>query len=535
MMQAGRFQWVWGVVLGASAVGASAHAGVVDQLERELIAAVNRVRPSVVAIKIHQAPWPGAPVHDRWASGVVVDRHGHVVTVGVTQVRRDGKLEVTDHQGQTHSAHFVGYDSHENLTVLKIDPGRGRVPSVPMGPDAPPCEGTLIIAAGNAYGYSGTVTYGNVSGLNRSIGVGGVQRAGLIQFTAPINPGDSGGCLANAHGQMIGVIASTLAGPPWTWQAHRGRASVPLLTLPPQAIGFAVPVARVRRVVAALTAGGRVERGYLGVYGRPGPEGQGAHVLRVIPGSPAEKAGLQPDDTITSFAKQAIHGFEDLRLAVERTKPGTTVAVVVRRGGATVTLRVAVGEKPVAKVQPSVGPYGDWRDVLPRGVPGEIDKWLPPGARAYVYGQHKPLLGVRTQELSPQMRQRLGLPAGKGVLIAEVLPNTPAANVGLQAADILLRVDDTDVDDPGRLPDVLRRIGPGKRVRLTLKRDKTDLVVVVRLAQVDAPKAGHWHHRRPGLAPDVEKEYRRRIEDLEKQIKQMRERLKRLPQTQPSR
>ena len=205
-------RWAWLALVWVAPVGSAVQASTVGQLEQELIAAVHRVRPSVVAIKIHDVPWPGGPVHDKWASGVAIDNQGHVVAVGVPQPARQGKLEVVDVQGRTFAATFVGYDSHENLSVIKINPS--QVMPVRLAGDALPKEGALIIAVGNPYGFAGSVCYGNVSGLNRSVGVGGVQRAGLVQFTAPINPGDSGGCLANIRGEMIGVIASSLARPP---------------------------------------------------------------------------------------------------------------------------------------------------------------------------------------------------------------------------------------------------------------------------------------------------------------------------------
>ena len=549
MKQSGPVRLVWGVLAGLTALGPSVRASTVAQIEQELIAAVNRVRPGVVAIKCQGSPWAGGPVHERWASGVVIDPKGHIVTAGESQPGPNGKLEVTGHGGQTWSATFVGYDAHENLSLVKID--AGKLPSVPQAGDTLPTEGTLIIAVGNPYGFAGSVAYGNVSGLNRTIGVGGRQRAGLVQFTAPINPGDSGGCLANVRGEMIGVIVSSLLGPPRVWRndQHRARTEIHYWGTRPQAIGFAVPIARVRRVVSALMKGKTVQRGYLGVYGAPGPEGGGARVVQLIPGSPGAKAGLRPHDVIISVGKRTIRSFEDLRNVIEAITPGSQVDVVVRRDGNTVFINVSIGKKPATKVRPPgdkwrvhPGPYGDWRDFLPKGLPDDIDRWIPPGAKPYAYGhpQQKPLLGVRTQELSAQVRQRLGIPAGKGVLIVEVLAGSPAANVGLQATDVLLKVDDQEANDPHKLADVLHRTGPGKRVRLTLKRDKTDLVVVVRLAEIRVPKGKAW--RWGWSVPrgdhkswsDVQKEQRRRIEELEKKIKDLQERLKRGAHTQPA-
>jgi serine protease Do len=278
---------------------------------------------------------PGPQPHRLQASGsrVIIGRDGYILTdrhvVGGAQ-----EVTVTMADHQTYRAQAVGRAAKTDLAVLKIDAGR----ALPVAPwAAPPTSGwaNWAVAIGNPFGPGHTVTAGIVSAKGRVIGAGPYDD--FIQTDAPINPGNSGGPLFSVRGEIVGINAARVAAG--------------------QGIGFAIPVDLVKPLIPQLEKTGAVRRGSLGVSVQSlTPElarsrrlegRQGALVAEVMPGRPADKAGLRRGEVIVGFNGEAVKDAHDLPAVVARTPIGQEATVTLYRDGTTQEVRVtAAGCRP---------------------------------------------------------------------------------------------------------------------------------------------------------------------------------------------
>ncbi len=289
-------------------------------------------------------------------SGWIYDDQGHIVTNNHV-VEGAQRVTVIFYDGTWADAEVVATDPQADLAVLHVEPGNGFPwrPLVLADPESVRV-GDSVIAIGNPFGLASTMTTGIVSALGRSFPVGGFGDSrytlpDVIQTDAAINPGNSGGPLVNLAGELVGVNFAIES----TTRSNTG-------------VGFAIPSSIVERVVPALVAEGRFAYPYLGLSGTsvtPSLARQldlentqlGAYVATVIPGGPADEAGLigaDPDtgeggDLIISFNGEPIHSFDDMVAELITTsEPGQTVTLGIIRNGAETTVDVTIGRRPGA-------------------------------------------------------------------------------------------------------------------------------------------------------------------------------------------
>jgi S1-C subfamily serine protease len=263
-------------------------------------------------------------------SGFVVDKQGDIVT-NAHVVEGADSVEVSfDENGTSVPAEVKGVDTSTDVAVLKVDPSDVKdLTPIPLGDSSKAQVGDPVIAIGNPFGYSRTVTTGIVSGLQRQIQApNGFTINNVIQTDASINPGNSGGPLLDANGRVIGINSQIATG--------GGQGSV--------GIGFAVPINTAKRLLPDLKAGETIERAYLGVQMQRVTEqlaedlnlgaDHGALIVSVTPGSPAAKAGLRGGRTETA---QGIPAGGDVIVAIDgkemRTEDAVAAAVATHRPG----------------------------------------------------------------------------------------------------------------------------------------------------------------------------------------------------------
>ncbi|MBK7877292.1 MAG: trypsin-like peptidase domain-containing protein [Planctomycetes bacterium] len=296
-----------------------------DRLARRVtpeVEVVQACKPAVVFIQTNgKRPigrdWFGQLVNQEFSgmgSGVVVKKQGFVIT-NYHVVKNAQTITVSfaaDVDDQTYPAELVSFVAEEDLALLKIQtskPGQ-EFPTVPLGTSADLMLGERVIAIGNPYGQTHTVSQGMISGLHRNVPIAseGLQFDDLLQTDASINPGNSGGPLLNINGELIGINS-----------AVDQRA---------QNIGFAIPVDRVKAVMQYRLTSPEAARTWLGF------EVENLQVSRIVPGSPAEEAGLKPGDCIVALNGQKVATNEDYRLArialPPREKNGAAARVNLR-------------------------------------------------------------------------------------------------------------------------------------------------------------------------------------------------------------
>jgi S1-C subfamily serine protease len=264
-------------------------------------------------------------------SGFVIDSAGHVVTNEHVVANGTSFRVRFGENGDPIPAKLLGADKSNDLAVLQIDPSKvgGALQPVQLGDSNSLQPGQPTIAIGSPFGLEGTVTSGIVSAVNRTIQApNGFSISGAVQTDAAINPGNSGGPLLDAQGRVIGVNSQIAS--------QSGSNS---------GVGFAIPVDQVKRVVPFLEKGEKVPHAYMGVATGNTQNG-GALVGQVVPGGPANKAGLRQGDRVVQIGGQPVRSPDDLSAAVNDRKPGEQVQVVVERSGQRRTLTVTLGTQP---------------------------------------------------------------------------------------------------------------------------------------------------------------------------------------------
>ncbi len=263
-------------------------------------------------------------------TGFLVDRDGTIVTnAHVVDGATSAQVQFGD-DGRTVDARVSGTDPSTDLAVLRVDASAANgIRPLPLADSRALQVGDEVVAIGNPFGLDRTATAGIVSALGREITApNGFSIDEVVQTDAPINPGNSGGPLLNTRGEVVGVNSQI--------QSGGGNGNV--------GIGFAVPSDTVREVVPRLKQGETIERAWLGVSTAETPAG--ARVDSAVAGSPAQRAGLQQGDVITSVDGQAVEEPADIAAAIADAQPGDSVEVEVQRGGATQSLSVELGTRP---------------------------------------------------------------------------------------------------------------------------------------------------------------------------------------------
>jgi len=369
-------------------------------------------------------------------SGVIISADGYILTNNHV-VEGAQEVMVTVGDKEEYKAQVVGRDPKTDLAVLKIKP-KENLPVAALGDSNETNVGDWVLAIGNPFGLTHTVTSGIVSAKGRVIGAGPYDN--FIQTDASINPGNSGGPLFNMKGEVVGINTAIL---PYG-----------------QGIGFAIPVNTAKPLIPQLVAKGEVIRGYLGVSIQPltselakalkVEESKGALVSDVTPASPAAKAGIQRGDLIVSFNKKTVEDPRTLSAMVAETPVGQQVPVTVLRDGVKQQLSVAVGKLPSERAEEE------------QSIQPTQGKW-----------------GLQLQDLSPKMASRLGVKAGQGVVVAGVQSGTPAERAGVHQGDIILEMNRQPVNSVAEAREVVTKTSEKEPLLLLVKRDSGSFFITL--------------------------------------------------------
>src|SRR4051794_21175910 len=262
-------------------------------------------------------------------TGFVIDSEGHIVTASHV-VDGASKVTVKFASGATRTATVTGKDDATDVAVLEIDPSGLTLHPLKLASSSSLAVGSAVAAIGDPFGYARSISTGIVSGLDRTIQApNGFTVAHAIQTDAALNPGNSGGPLLNASGEVVGIVDQI---------ATDGNADQS------SGVGFAVPIDLVKSQLASLEAGKTVTHAYLGVATSDASTATaGAVVGQVSAGGPAADGGLQGGDVVTAFGGRAVKSSSDLVAAIAEHRPGDQVKVTVRRGSSTLERTVRLG------------------------------------------------------------------------------------------------------------------------------------------------------------------------------------------------
>lgn len=307
--------------------------------EMDVVSSVQKVSPAIVSVAtlrvIQESAFDAVPLRGL-GSGIIFDSNGGILT-NHHIVEDAQRVEIVTGDSKKYQGEVLGSDTMSDIAVIRVD-GDG-LPTVKLGDSDKIVPGQIAIAIGNPYGFllpGPTVTVGVISALKRHIHVEDHMYEDLIQTDASINPGNSGGALVDSSGQVIGV----------------NTANIPFA----QGIGFAIPINTGRRIAKEIIEHGRVLRPYLGISGitlnRQIAEyynlnqDQGVLVVRLGRGSPAQRGGIQPGDTILQADGKPLQTWEDLQHILQEKKVAENLDVLVGREGRQGKMSIQLEEAP---------------------------------------------------------------------------------------------------------------------------------------------------------------------------------------------
>jgi serine protease Do len=391
-------------------------------------------------------------------TGFIIDKAGYILTNNHV-VEGAARITVSlygEDSDQEYEARVVGRDPLTDSALIELtEKPDHTLPEVKFGDSGQVFAGDWVMAIGNPFGLANTVSVGIISAIARPFPVAESRYAQVLQTDAAINPGNSGGPLLNLRGEVVGINTAIISG-----SQQQGNVG----------IGFAIPINVVRELLPQLRAG-KITRGRIGVgiggvatdavdeFGLK--DRNGAVVLNIVPGSAAEKAGLELGDVIIAYNGKPIRNRDELVAMVTATKPGTTVPVRVVRDRQERTVSVTVDELDLeaeSSAQRSDNRGGN------NNAPEETTSGF----------------GLTLGNITADVQQRLRLDRGtQGAVVTDVEPGSPAARVGLAPGDIIMRVGRETVETAAEASRELGRVTSGGTAFLRVLRNGQETFVAV--------------------------------------------------------
>ncbi len=402
-------------------------------------------------------------------TGFIISKDGFILTN--SHVVEDAtKIEVSlfgDNEQNCGSGECVFYVAklvgHDRLTdsalIQLVDKPNRALPEVKFGDSSQMQAGDWVMAIGNPFGYTYSVTVGVISATGRPFPVTDGRSNEMLQTDAAINPGNSGGPLLNARGEVIGMNTAIIT------NSQSEGTNI--------GIGFAVPSNAVRELLPQLREG-KVVRGRIGVQIQTVPrEGfedfglksrMGAIVAAIVPGGAASKAGLEPGDVVIEYNGRPVTKTDDLQKNVTSTRPGTTVPLKILRNKQEKTLNVTIDELDLDAEQ-------NQRTARNNNGSGAE----PPA------GQSEKGFGLTLQDMPPQVARRLQIPGNQtGAFVTDVDPDSGSGIAGITPGDVILKVNNTAVSSAAAAGRELQKIASGRLAQLLIWRNGSQVFVTVK-------------------------------------------------------
>ncbi len=330
-------------------------------------------------------------------SGVIINGEKGLILTNAHVIQKTGTIKVVLQDEREFEAKIVGADPDSDLAVLKID-SKDPLPAIHMGSSEDLMIGETVIAIGNPFGFSHTVTTGVISAMNRSIRAQDRVYHDFIQIDASINPGNSGGPLLNINGDLIGINTAIYA-----------KA---------QGIGFAIPIGKARKIISDLIQYGEVIQAWIGITVQnmdetlakylKVPSSSGIVVKMVEPKSPAKRAGVQESDIILSIDKKKIDSIEDYKSVTKSITAGESLRAMLWRNG----------KKQTVVIDTIVYPIEMAEDLAYR------------------------LMGIKVEDLTRRKRKAYRIYAKEGVVISKIKKDSYLDQIGAEPGDVIRQLDD---------------------------------------------------------------------------------------------
>ena len=375
--------------------------------------------------------------HTSLGSGVIIDGEKGLILTNAHVIQKTGIIKVMLENELEFEARIVGADPDSDLAVLKIE-SENQLPAIKMGVSDDLMIGETVIAIGNPFGFSHTVTTGVISAVNRSIRAADRVYHDFIQIDASINPGNSGGPLLNINGDLIGINTAIYA-----------KA---------QGIGFAIPISKARKIISDLIQYGEVKQAWIGVIvqdideklasylGVPGK--RGVIIQAVEPQSPAEKAGLKESDIILSIGNKKIASVGDFESVAKSLAAGDTMQTQLWRNNRKKTVIVKT-------------------KLFPLELAEEL---------AFT------MLGIKVDNISKAARRKYRIATREGVVIYQIKKRSYLAHIGAEPGDVIRQIDDYTIKNSDDFQKAIVKFRRKNSVVLLLQRGDQGYYITVNLS-----------------------------------------------------
>jgi len=351
-------------------------------------------------------------------------------------IERSGNIKVVLEDEREFEAKIVGADPDSDLAVLQID-STTRLPAIEMGSSDDLMIGETVIAIGNPFGFSHTVTTGVISAVDRSIRSDERVYLDFIQIDASVNPGNSGGPLLNINGDLIGINTAIYA-----------KA---------QGIGFAIPINKAKKIISDLIQFGEVIQTWIGITVQnldkklagylKVPGKNGVMVKALEPGSPASSAGVKEGDIILAIGNKKITSVQDYWSVKKTYAAGDTLKAQIWRNGKTETVSIKSRVFPLEKAE----------DLALR------------------------LMGIRVEDLTPENRRNYRISVRQGVVISEIDGRSDLAKIGAQPGDVIRQIDDAAIENKDDFKKAIVKYRQRRSVVILLQRGDQGYYITLKL------------------------------------------------------
>jgi len=456
---------------------------------------IRTVAPSVVKVEVRDGVF-------KVATGVVIDKDGHIVTTALISPR-DEKITVVTADGKRLAAEFKGFDTQTQLAVIQTKE-KGLTP-IALGQSADVKPGAWIGVVGLSPENTTAVTQGIVSSVAFD----------KLRLNVWVVPGSPGSPVVNDAGRMVGVLRGTYMDEQPVVFEFRERQVVGSGTVisrgeaPSAGMALAVPVDIMNSVAADIIKSGKVQRGWLGVSSTE-KDGK-VEIADVESESPAQLAKLKEGDIVIKVDAKEIGSSAALQQEIRSRKPGTDVTVRIERDGKPIDVKVKLGEYTEAEAKreleilfPNLFP-----PMTPpsKGTPRKLPPGLFKAPDRFAFEARK-FIGVTLQELTKAQAESFGVKDGYGLWVAELADESSAAKAGLKVGDVILKADGKKVESATELSAMIQDKKKGDKIKIEFVRDKKPMTLEVEVAE---DKSGlesffkNWEDSRKSFSDGVKK------------------------------
>ena len=498
--------------------------------EAEIEDITKKVYPSVVKVEVRNRI-------RRVATGVVIDKIGHIVTTALIYPREE-KISVVTSKGKKMEAKFLGMDSETHLALLQVK--EKNLTPITLGVSKELSPGSWIGVISISPENTPAITQGIVSSISPE----------KIRLNAWVVQGSSGSPVVDKKGRMVGLLRGVYSSDRPVIVEFREReiaGSGIVLSkaeAPSSGMAEATPIDIVKGVTAEIKEKGRVERGWLGVSIEENEEGK-VEIVAIEKESPAELAKLKEGDVVLEIEGEEITTTKMLAKEIRKKKPGKTITLKIERNGKVIDVKVKLGEYSEKDVRLELVSKFPRLFVAPKppeppGIP-KVPKLQklpkppqPPEPKIFSWGlEHRKYIGIYLEEINRELAEYFGVKEGRGLLVAKITKDSPAEKAGLKVGDVIIKADGIRTERARDLTGVIQDKEKGEKIKLELLRNKKVRSIEV---EIEEERSGFSYSYKDwedyvdswdSYSENLEKQYKKwqDSEDYEKLMKRLNKKL----------